>query len=226
MRIANDSREVNMNTRIERGSFRIAGAEADKGVWNGGGVADLKRGQALSRRRLGKRLGIVLVLAGLLAACSEGMEAGGEKSVDGGDGAGALHMVMHHDADCGCCGDWAVYMQEQGFHVEARPATNIVLTRRQLGVPDALASCHTAEIDGYLVEGHVPADAVRRLLAERPDAVGISAPGMPWGSPGMEIGERVDVYPVVLFEDDGKQTLYARYRGHERVEQPRAAPSD
>lgn len=126
-------------------------------------------------------------------------------------------MVVHQDPNCGCCGDWVDYMRAEGFEVVVHMADNIHLKRRELGVPAPMASCHTAEIGGYLVEGHVPADAVRQLLAERPQARGISAPGMPWGSPGMEIGDRVDTYPVVLFQTDGSYEVLARYHGHERL---------
>ena len=163
-----------------------------------------------------RRLWLPLCLVALLGACAEpqGSLAGAETAPD----AQASRMVMHYDAGCGCCSDWAAYMREQGFELEMRLAENIVQKRRDLGVPGGLASCHTAEIGGYLVEGHVPADAIRRMLEERPDALGISAPGMPWGSPGMEIGERVDTYPVVLFDADGNHALYARYHGHERID--------
>jgi len=157
----------------------------------------------------------VTLLLFAAAACSDRAAS----SADAGSGAagedGVLRMVMHYDPGCGCCSDWAAYMREQGFELDLRLADNIVETRRELGVPARLASCHTAEIEGYLVEGHVPADAIRRMLDERPAGLGISAPGMPWGSPGMEMGDRVDTYPVVLFDAEGNESLFARYRGHE-----------
>lgn len=164
-----------------------------------------------------RTLWLPLCLVGLLAGCGE--TRGGTADAEGpaDPEPQALRMVMHYDPGCGCCSDWAAYMREQGFELEMRLADDIVQKRRELGVPDRLASCHTAEIDGFLVEGHVPADAVLRLLEERPDARGISAPGMPWGSPGMEIGERVDTYPVVLFDAAGNTRLFARYHGHERL---------
>lgn len=152
-----------------------------------------------------------------LAGCAEPQEPDASEAAAEEASATALTMVMHHDPNCGCCSDWADYMREQGFELDIRLSDDIVQKRRDLGVPDRFASCHTAEIDGYLVEGHVPADAVLRLLEERPDALGISAPGMPWGSPGMEVGERVDTYPVVLFDADGNYALYARYHGHEAL---------
>lgn len=127
-------------------------------------------------------------------------------------------LVMHRDPSCGCCGDWAEHMQANGFEVEVRETNAINAVRKELGVPAQLASCHTAEVGGYLVEGHVPADAVQALLEQQPEIAGISVPGMPVGSPGMEMGERVDEYPVVAFDAEGRMTLFARYRGHERLE--------
>lgn len=153
----------------------------------------------------------------LLLGCAEANSPADGDVTASGAADDAQHMVMHYDPGCGCCSDWAAYMRKQGFVIDMRLSDNIAQTRRELGVPGRLASCHTAEIGGYLVEGHVPADAIRRLLAERPDALGISAPGMPWGSPGMEMGDRVDTYPVVLFDADGNESLYARYHGHERL---------
>ncbi len=162
------------------------------------------------------RVAVALALLAVAACSDGGAPAVGTGGLPAGEDR-ALRMVMHYDINCGCCSDWAAYMREQGFELDMRVADNIVETRRELGVPGALASCHTAEIEGYLVEGHVPADAVRRMLEERPQALGISAPGMPWGSPGMEMGERVDTYPVVLFDAEGNQSLFARYHGHERL---------
>lgn len=163
------------------------------------------------------RLSWLLSAALLLFGCAEASPPAADDAAGTTVNGDPRHMVMHYDPGCGCCSDWAAYMRQQGFVIDMRLADNIAQTRRELGVPDRLASCHTAEIGGYLVEGHVPADAVRRLLAEQPEALGISAPGMPWGSPGMEMGERVDTYPVVLFDADGQEWLYARYHGHERL---------
>ncbi len=122
---------------------------------------------------------------------------------------------VHYDPLCGCCGAWMEHLQAAGFPVEIRETSELNRIKAQLGVPDSLASCHTAEIDGYIVEGHVPEDAIRRLLAERPEAVGISVPGMPVGSPGMEVeGVEPDTYEVILFGPQGERT-FARYRGAE-----------
>lgn len=162
-------------------------------------------------------VGWLLPAALTLLGCADSNPPAGAGVADTVGTHDARQMTLHYDPGCGCCSDWAAYMRQEGFVIDLRLSDNIAQTRRDLGVPGRLASCHTAEIGGYLVEGHVPADAVRQLLAEQPDALGISAPGMPWGSPGMEIGDRIDTYPVVLFDADGNEWLYARYHGHERL---------
>jgi hypothetical protein len=122
-------------------------------------------------------------------------------------------MIVHFDPGCGCCSDWVAHIREAGFTVETRATRQMSRIKDDLGIPPELASCHTGEIAGYIVEGHVPADAVMRLLRERPDAAGISVPGMPIGSPGMEVpGMDNDSYAVVLFGAGGARP-FARYRG-------------
>ncbi|MGO4175430.1 DUF411 domain-containing protein [Bosea sp. TAF32] len=126
-------------------------------------------------------------------------------------------VVVIKDPNCGCCGGWVEHMKAAGFPVEVVTSSNVDQVKLRLGVPDELASCHTAEVAGYVIEGHVPADAVNRLLAEMPRARGLAVPGMPMGSPGMEVaGKAPDSYEVVLFGPSG-QTTFARYRGVNRV---------
>ena len=128
-------------------------------------------------------------------------------------------MIVHYDPGCGCCGAWVAHMRDAGFTVETRATSRMNSIKARLGVPAELTSCHTAEIAGYVVEGHVPADAVKRLLQERPEAVGISVPGMPIGSPGMEVpGVDDELYDVVLFAGSGTET-FARYHGATRLPQ-------
>lgn len=122
-------------------------------------------------------------------------------------------VIVTKDPNCGCCGGWVEHMKAAGFPVEVVTTSQIDQVKLRLGVPDDLASCHTAEVSGYVVEGHVPSDAVRRLLAEKPQARGLAVPGMPMGSPGMEVvGKAPDNYEVILFGSSG-QTSFARYRG-------------
>jgi hypothetical protein len=123
-------------------------------------------------------------------------------------------VLMHRDPSCGCCGAWAEHMRAAGFEVEIRDEPDMVALKRQLGIPDEHASCHTAEIDGYVVEGHVPAEDVKRFLAEKPEAKGLLLPGMPLGSPGMEApGAATKPYTVERLEADGRTTEYATHGG-------------
>ncbi|MBF0180879.1 MAG: DUF411 domain-containing protein [Magnetococcales bacterium] len=120
--------------------------------------------------------------------------------------------VVWKSRTCGCCKLWVQHLEAHGFRVEARDVEDLSAKKRQLGVPPAMESCHTAEIGGYLVEGHVPAEDVRRLLAEKPAVRGIAAPGMPVGSPGMEVpGQKPDPYEVIAFTPDGKTRVFTRH---------------
>lgn len=122
-------------------------------------------------------------------------------------------VVVTKDPSCGCCGAWVEHMWAAGFSVEVVDVPDINRVKSRLGIPQALASCHTAEVAGYVVEGHVPAAEVKRLLAEKPEAKGLAVPGMPMGSPGMEMaGMASDTYEVVLFGPFGRST-FARYEG-------------
>ncbi len=113
---------------------------------------------------------------------------------------------------CGCCGDWVDHLRADGFDVTVHEHEDLSPVRTRLDVPLALGSCHTAEVNGYAIEGHVPAADIRRLLDERPDGVrGLAVPGMPVGSPGMEMGDRQDPYDVIAFGDRGQQ-VFTQYR--------------
>jgi hypothetical protein len=126
---------------------------------------------------------------------------------------GLPNMRVTKDPSCGCCGAWADHVRAAGFRVEVTESPEVNRVKVRLGVPRELASCHTAEVGGYVIEGHVPADAIKRLLSEKPRARGLAVPGMPVGSPGMEVeGVESDTYEVVLFGPSG-QTTFARYRG-------------
>lgn len=114
---------------------------------------------------------------------------------------------------CGCCSEWVERMQEAGFTMTVNNVDDMTPTARAAGVPDTLRSCHTARVDGYTIEGHVPAADIRRLLQERPDAVGLSVPGMPAGSPGMEVAGRADTYQTVLIMKDGRHRVWATHQG-------------
>lgn len=124
----------------------------------------------------------------------------------------ALAMVVHKSPSCGCCGAWVDHMRHAGFQVEVRDADNLEPVKARLGIPYGKGSCHTAEVGGYFVEGHVPAADVRRLLAEKPDAKGLVLPGMPAGSPGMELPDgRTEPYMVELVQRDGTTQPFASH---------------
>jgi hypothetical protein len=127
-------------------------------------------------------------------------------------------MIVHKDPNCGCCEAWVEHVRANGFAVEVRDTDAINRVKGRLGVPRSLVSCHTAEFDGYVIEGHVPAAEIRRLLAERPRSTGLAVAGMPAGSPGMEMPDgSADRYSVVLFGPGGQSSTYATYRGPKRL---------
>lgn len=115
-------------------------------------------------------------------------------------------ILVHKDPNCGCCAGWVRHLKDAGFVVTVEETADLQVVRKRLGVPGDLAACHTAEVAGYVVEGHVPASAIRQLLEKRPVAVGLAVPGMPAGSPGME-GGTAQKYDVFLFGTSGRQSF-------------------
>lgn len=113
---------------------------------------------------------------------------------------------------CHCCSNWIEHLRDAGFKVDVHNSNSLTPLRKSAGVPDGFAACHTAFIEGYVIEGHVPAEDIQRLLTQRPKARGLAVPGMPIGSPGMEQGERRDRYDVLLF-GEGQQQVYASHGG-------------
>jgi len=133
-------------------------------------------------------------------------------------GAAALAQAsevvdVYRAEGCDCCGKWAEYLKKNGFNVRVHNLSSSRLSRikTEAGVPEKYASCHTAKVEGYVIEGHVPADDIKRLLKERPKAVGLSVPGMPIGSPGMEVGDEKEPYEVLLLKKDGGAEVYAKH---------------
>ena len=121
----------------------------------------------------------------------------------------AVPMQVYKTPTCGCCGKWVDHVKLAGFAPEVHDMPDVTPVKAKGGVPRALQSCHTALVGGYVIEGHVPADLVQRLLREKPKVAGIAVPGMPAGSPGMEMGDRKDTYDVVAFTVDGRTSVYA-----------------
>jgi hypothetical protein len=117
-------------------------------------------------------------------------------------------VAVYKSATCGCCAKWNEHMRNAGFTVNSTDLPDVAPVKDKNGVPPALRSCHTAVVGGYVIEGHVPADVIKKLLRERPAVVGIAVPGMPSGSPGME-GSHVDSYNVMSFDKAGATKVYA-----------------
>jgi hypothetical protein len=128
--------------------------------------------------------------------------------------AAAPLIEIWKDPNCGCCQDWVAHLEANGFATRVHDDGNGA-ARARLGIPAALGSCHTGRVGGYALEGHVPAREVRRLLQEKPKAIGLAVPGMPIGSPGMDgpaYGGRRDPYEVLLVQADGRSRVYQHYR--------------
>ena len=125
--------------------------------------------------------------------------------------AKASELKIYKSPYCGCCGDWVEHVKTSGIRTVVHEMEDVTPMAKKLGVPDNLRSCHTAEIDGYFVEGHVPASDIRKLLRDRPKARGIAVPGMPLGSPGMEAGGRKAPFDTLLLDRTGGTKVFARH---------------
>ncbi len=127
--------------------------------------------------------------------------------------AAPTSVVVYKTPTCGCCSNWVAHLKANGFQVQANDVSDaqVRAVGASAGVTDDLASCHTAKVGGYTVEGHVPAADIQRMLKEKPAIAGIAAPGMPMGSPGMEQGGRKEAYDVIAFTKDGKRSVFAKH---------------
>ncbi len=123
----------------------------------------------------------------------------------------ATPIHVYKTASCECCTGWVKHLSGAGFAVQVTTTDDTAVVRKKAGIPDAFGACHSATIEGYAIEGHVPAAEIRRLLALRPQAIGLAVPSMPPGSPGMEFGDRKDPYKVLLIDRQGKDTVFASY---------------
>ena len=124
-------------------------------------------------------------------------------------------VMVYKDLRCGCCSIWMQHLQNNGFVTKAVNTTNVDALKSRFGVPADLVTCHTAQVGGYVIEGHVPAAAIKRLLIEKPNAIGLAVAGMPVGSPGME-GGRSERYEVVLF-GPRERSVYMRFIGEQQL---------
>ena len=123
----------------------------------------------------------------------------------------ALAIDVYKSPTCGCCEDWVKHLRDNGFTVATHDVDDTGLYRKKSGIPERFGSCHTGVIQGYGVEGHVPASDIKKLLATRPKAAGLAVPGMPVGSPGMEYGPRKDPFDVLLVKSDGAASVFSSY---------------
>ena len=148
-----------------------------------------------------KKILILSLLLGLIiAACGGAVEATGPE------------VTVYRSPTWGCCGDWIDYLGENDFRVDVVDTNDLQSIKTQYHVTIELQSCHTAIVDGYVIEGHVPIEEINRLLSEKPDVIGIAVAGMPAGSPGMEIANFADdAYDVISFDEDGFFEIYSSY---------------
>jgi hypothetical protein len=144
----------------------------------------------------------------VLGACAASVTAALPAGAEAGPG---VHVLK--DPNCGCCSAWVEILQSEGFDVtvEESMGTALAQYKRDNGIPQAMGSCHTGRIAGYMIEGHVPPADIRRLLEERPDAIGLAVPGMPYGSPGMGPESQREAYVVHLIRRDGPTLPFATY---------------
>lgn len=121
-------------------------------------------------------------------------------------------MTVYRSPTCGCCGKWTEHASQNHFVIKDIVSDDMQAIKKKYGVPEKLASCHTAIVDGYVIEGHVPATDIEKLLKIKPKVVGIAAPGMPMGSPGMEMGAKQDDYDVVSFDSEGNYQIFSEHK--------------
>jgi hypothetical protein len=167
--------------------------------------------------RIAMKVFVVIFIGGLAGCARDAVPAPGDEiaapladarqSTD----PGLPLLVVYKSPTCGCCEKWVGHMQGAGFAVEVHNLGDLGAIKDEVGVPFGQGSCHTAKIGDYFVEGHVPADDVKRLLAEKPDARGLTVPGMVVGSPGMEQGDVKVPYDVLLVAKDGSTSVYAHH---------------
>ncbi|QHG15723.1 DUF411 domain-containing protein [Nostoc sp. ATCC 53789] len=122
-----------------------------------------------------------------------------------------LNATVYHSPECNCCGGWIDHLKTQGFEITDFSTPDIETVKQKYNVPDNLSSCHTAIVNGYVIEGHVPANDIKRLLQEKPNVVGLSVPQMPVGTPGMEMGNRKDPFTVFAFDGNKSVAVFNKY---------------
>ncbi len=182
-------------------------------------IMNLKPAIALTDRRdfLGAAATIMAGVLSLTALKAIGAEEPGKprsgSGLDAPSGSARIPLpraiTVYKDPNCGCCKEWVKHVSAAGFTATVHDTADMDAVKRAMGVPEGLASCHTARVGTYIIEGHVPADLIERLLTDAPVARGLAVPGMPMGSPGMEMGGRKDKFDVMLFDKTGKSRVFA-----------------
>jgi hypothetical protein len=124
-----------------------------------------------------------------------------------------VDIVVYRSPTCECCGKWIEHLKKNNFNVQEIVTEDVQTIKNKYGVPEAMASCHTAIVDGYVIEGHVPANDIMKLLKNKPKIIGIAVPGMPSGTPGMEMGDRKDAYNVMSFDKENHSEIFNSYKG-------------
>jgi hypothetical protein len=124
-----------------------------------------------------------------------------------------IDIVVYRSPTCECCGRWLEHLKKNSFNVKDIVTDDVQAIKNKYGVSEAMASCHTAIVDGYVIEGHVPANDIMKLLKNKPKIVGIAVPGMPSGTPGMEMGDRKDAYNVMSFDKENHYEVFSSYEG-------------
>lgn len=151
-------------------------------------------------RRFALQLPLALISAAVLTQPLRAL-AGGQPN----------QITVWKTPSCGCCHEWVAHLRKSGFEVVTHDVDDTAPVRQKFGLPAKFGSCHTARLGNYVLEGHVPAQELRRLLREQPKALGLAVPGMPMGSPGMEMGDTRDAYNVLLVMADGSSRIYQSY---------------
>lgn len=157
-------------------------------------------------RRFALKMSLALVGAAVLTQPLLALAAGN-----------ANQISVWKTPSCGCCHEWVAHLRKSGFDVVTHDVEDTAPVRQKLGLNAKFGSCHTARLGSYVVEGHVPAQELRRLLREQPKALGLAVPGMPLGSPGMEMGNTRDAYDVLLVLNDGSSRIYQSYPSRSSV---------
>lgn len=167
------------------------------------------------RKRSLLRVGGLAALAALAAIVAASAPAVGPAVHGAETSVAPVEVTVFKSPTCGCCSAWVDHLRKHAegtaFKVIAKDTSDMVSVKATAGVPQKLSSCHTAFVNGYVVEGHVPADDIQRMLKAKPKIAGIAAPGMPVGSPGMEVGTRRDPYDVLAFKRDGSTSVFAKH---------------